>query len=93
MQLGFADCFPRLLLYNLCMSFKNIGVSDEAYTRLKKFKMPGDSFSAVILRELPEPCATAGEIEDYFKEHGVPKVDPKRRQAMLSARGRRSNRK
>lgn len=74
------------------MSFRNIGISDEAYARLKKFKMPGDSFSAVILRELPEPCETAGEIEDYFRDHPVPKADPKLRQAMLRGRGRRSNR-
>jgi hypothetical protein len=48
------------------MRFRNIGINDEAYARLKQFELPGDSFSAVILRELPEPCKTAGEIESYF---------------------------
>jgi predicted CopG family antitoxin len=75
------------------MSFRNIGINDEAYARLKQFKLPGDSFSAVILRELPEPCKTAGEIESYFKEHGVPEANPKLRRAMLAGRGRRSSRK
>ena len=75
------------------MSFRNIGINDEAYARLKKFKLPGDSFSAVILRELPEPCATAGEIEDHFKEHGVPKANPKLRRMLLAGRSRRSHRK
>ena len=73
------------------MSFRNIGINDEAYARLKKFKMPGDSFSEVILRELPEPCETAGQVEDFFKQHGVPKANPKLRQAMLTGRGRRSH--
>ena len=86
-------CFSRPFMYNLCMSFRNIGISDEAYARLKKFKMPGDSFSEVILRELPEPCETAGEIENYFKEHGVPKANPMLRQALQAGRGRRSHRK
>ena len=75
------------------MSFRNIGISDQAYARLKKFKKPGDSFSEVILRELPEPCGTAGEIEDFFTEHGVPSANRKLRQAMLAGRGRRSQRK
>jgi predicted CopG family antitoxin len=72
------------------MSFRTIGINDEAYARLKKFKMPGDSFSEVILRELPEPYKTAGEIEDHFAKHGVTKVDPNLRGAMLAGRGRRT---
>ena len=75
------------------MRFRNIGINDEAYARLKKFKMPGDSFSEVILRELPEPYKTAGEIEDHFTKHGVPPAEPKLRRAMLAGRGPRSKRK
>jgi len=33
------------------MSFRSIGIDAEAHTRLKTFKLPGDSFSPVILRE------------------------------------------
>ena len=74
------------------MSFGNTGISDDAYARLKGLKQPGDSFSTVILRELPEPCETASAIEDYFKEHGVPAASTKLRRAMLAGRGRRSRR-
>ena len=68
-------------------------MSEEAYARLRRFKLPGDSFSGVILRELPEPFEKAGELEGYFTQHGVPKANPKLRRAMLAGRGRRSARK
>ena len=55
--------------------------------------MPGESFSDVVLREIPVPCETAGEILDYFESHPVPKVNPRLRAAILTRRGRRSNRK
>jgi hypothetical protein len=71
----------------------NINVSTVAYGRLKKRKGPGESFSDVILREVPEmPLETCGQILDYFETHGVPKADPKLRAAMLAGRGRRSKR-
>jgi hypothetical protein len=60
---------------------------------LKKQKLPGESFSDVVLREIPVPCETAGEILDYFKSHSVPKANPKLRAAMLAGRGRRVNRR
>lgn len=70
----------------------NITIKEEAYKRLKKLKQPGDSFTDVILRELPDPLETAGEILDYFEKHPVPKANPKLLEAMLSCRGRRSRR-
>ncbi len=71
----------------------NVTLSMAAHARLKKHKGPGDSFSDVVLREVPElPLETCGQIEDFFKAHGVPKADPRLRQAMLSGRGRRSKR-
>lgn len=69
-----------------------ITLSVEAYARLKKLKEPGDSYSDVILRELPDPCLTAGELLDRLEREGVPKADPKLRAAWLAGRGRRSNR-
>jgi hypothetical protein len=70
-----------------------ITLSTEAHARLRKHKAPGDSFSDVVLREVPEPpLATCGQLEDYFKAKGVPKADPKLRAAMLSGRRRRSKR-
>jgi hypothetical protein len=75
------------------MAFKTLTVNEEAHTRLRQHKEPGESFSDVILREVPPPpLKTCGEIEDYFREHGVPKANPRLRAAMLAGRGRRSNR-
>jgi predicted CopG family antitoxin len=74
------------------MASTNVNISDAAYKRLKKLKRPGDSFSDVLLRELPEPCETAGELLDYFEKYGVPKANPRLRRAMLDQRSRRSRR-
>jgi len=79
-------------MYAACMATVTISIKQEAHERLKKQKMPGESFSDVILREIPEPLETAGQILDYFKLHPVPKANPKFEHAMLSDRGRRSKR-
>ena len=69
-----------------------INVSVEAHERLKKLKGPGDSFSDVILRELPNPCDTAGELLDRLEGLQLPMRDPKLRAAVLAGRGRRFRR-
>ena len=74
------------------MATTTISIKQAAYERLKKQRMPGESFSDVILREIPEPLETAGEILDYFSNHSVPKANPKLERAMLGGRGRRSKR-
>jgi predicted CopG family antitoxin len=70
----------------------NITLTKPAYEKLKKLKEPGESFSQMVMRELPDRLNTAGEVLDYFGKHGVPKANPKLEQKMLSGRGRRSNR-
>lgn len=70
----------------------NITLTKPAYERLKKLKEPGESFSQMVMRELPEKCDTLGEILDYYSKHGVPKPDPELRKRMLEGRGRRSRR-
>ncbi len=75
------------------MSYKTLSVRIEAYTRLKKLKAPGESFSDVILRELPEPWETCGDVLDGLRHTHVPQPDPKLMSAVLKGRGRRSPRR
>jgi predicted CopG family antitoxin len=75
------------------MATTTIALTRPAYDRLKKQKLPGESFSDVVLREIPAPCETAGEILDHFQSHPVPRATPELRAAMLAGRGRRSVRK
>lgn len=75
------------------MATNNISISEAAYRRLKKLKEPGDSFTDVLLRELPDPADTCGEVLDVLEKNGVPKTDPVLEKAALAGRGRRSTRK
>jgi predicted CopG family antitoxin len=76
------------------MASITVTLSTEAHARLKKRKLPGDSFSDVILRELPLSWETAGEVVDGLYEiDDLPKVNPKLRAAVLAGRGRRSPRR
>ncbi len=75
------------------MATTTIALTQPAYERLKKQKLPGESFSDVVLREIPEPCETAGDVLESLQRNPSTRVDPKRIDAFLAARGRRSNRK
>jgi hypothetical protein len=75
------------------MAFVTVTITMEARNRLKKFKAPGDSFSDVILSELPEPWITAGDMPDGTARIRIPRADPKLRASVLAGRGRRSSRK
>jgi predicted CopG family antitoxin len=86
------SCLATVSVYFLCMAFVTLTITTEAHRRLKNLKAPGDSFSEVILRELPEPCQTAGEVLDRLDTIEVPKANHRLRAAMLAGRGRRSPR-
>ena len=77
---------------SIYMATTTIALTQPAYERLKKQKLPGESFSDVVLREIPVPCETAGEVLDYFESHPVPKANPALRDAVIEGRGRRSRR-
>ena len=79
----------RVIFY---VPYTTISVNDRAIARLRKNKLPGDTYSDVILRELPDPADTLGELLDCWEHEEGPKANPKLRAAMLSGRGRRSNR-
>lgn len=75
------------------MSFKTLTISDEAHQRLKKRKLPGESFTQVILREIPEPLETAGDVLDYLRSEPAPQLDRRALESLRKGRGRRSHRK
>ncbi len=75
------------------MGFRTLTISDEAHQRLKKHKLPGESFTQVILRELPEPLETAGEVLDFLKSEPPPELDRKALEALRQRHARRSPRR
>ena len=85
------DCQP--FVYILCMAFKTLTISEEAHQRLKKHKLPGESFTQVILREIPEPFETAGDVLEFLRAEPPPKLDRVALAALRRGRGRRSIRK
>ena len=75
------------------MAFKTLTITEEAHERLRKHKLPGESFTQVILRELPEPLETAGDVLDFLRSQPRPKIDRPALESLRRGRGRRSNRK
>lgn len=88
------SCHPlAFFVYVSCMAFKTLTISEEAHQRLKKHKLPGESFTQVILRELPEPLETAGEVLDYLTSEPPARLDRRALETLRRGRGRRSNRR
>jgi predicted CopG family antitoxin len=69
-----------------------ITISTEAHKRLKKLKEGAESFSDVILREVPEKANTFGDLERLMEGKSFPAADPKLLLAVREGRGRRSPR-
>jgi hypothetical protein len=60
-----------------CMkSYVTITLNTEAVARLKRNKLPGDSYSDVVLREMPDCGETAGELLHRLERVEVPKANP-----------------
>ena len=70
-----------------------ITISTEAHRRLAKLKEGSESFSDVILRELPERADTFGDLERLMKDRELAPANPKLMEAVIKGRGRRSPRK
>jgi predicted CopG family antitoxin len=60
---------------SIVMACTTIALTQPAYERLKKQKLPGESFSDVVLREIPNPCETCGDVLDSLKQKPVPEYD------------------
>lgn len=88
-----ASCSAREFVYILCTPFKTLTISDEAHQRLKRHKLPGESFTQVILREIPEPLETAGDVLDFLKSEAPPRLDRAALDTLRKSRGRRSPRR
>ena len=73
-----------------CNMGVNITLTRPAYERLKKLKEPGESFSDMVIRELPERADTLGELLDYWDKREMPKGNPKRAAELLARRGNRA---
>ena len=82
-----------MFIYFSCMAFKALTISEEAHERLRKHKMPGESLTDVILREVPDPLETAGEVLAFLKSQPQPQIDRQALASLRSGRGRRSNRR
>jgi predicted CopG family antitoxin len=73
------------------MASTTITLNQPAYTRLKKLKRPGQSFSEVVLEHLHVPADTAGELLDYLESQPLPRgLNIERMEKALKARKRRS---
>ncbi len=78
------------------MATMTISVTTEAYEALKRLKEEGQSFSDVIVRNLPQPKPrTCGELLKELERDftGVRVADPELMKAVREGRGRRSNRR
>jgi hypothetical protein len=72
-----------------------ISVTTEAYEALKRLKGKGQSFSEVIVQNIPGPGPrTCGELLDELERdfEGVPITTVARLERLRAERGRRSNR-
>jgi hypothetical protein len=75
------------------MATTTISIAADVHERLCKLRLrPEESFSPVPRRELADPFEACGELLDHFAKVGVPRANPKLRQALAQGRGRRSRR-
>jgi predicted CopG family antitoxin len=78
------------------MASNTVALNSKAYGVLKALKKPNQSFSDVVLENLPtQRPTTCGELLDELQRDfaGVHLLDPELTKAMLAGRGRRSNRR
>jgi predicted CopG family antitoxin len=81
------------MLHVWIMATVTISVTTEAHERLKNLKEEGESFSEVILRELPPKARNDGELLDIIWSRPAPAADPELMAEVRRGRGRRSNRR
>jgi predicted CopG family antitoxin len=75
------------------MATVTLSITAEAHERLKNLKDQNESFSDVILREVPKKARNAGELFDMLMARPTPACDPKLMAKVRRGRGRTSGRK
>jgi len=70
---------------------KTITIDDDVYELLASLKQKkGDSFTKVLRRAIPRPCATAGELLEAYESAPLPNVNWEVLDKIAAGRGRRS---
>jgi predicted CopG family antitoxin len=73
------------------MATITLTVTTEVHDRLKKLKVGRESFSEMLLRELPDRANTCGEVIEKLEGRQLPPMDPNLLTAVRSGKGRRSH--
>jgi predicted CopG family antitoxin len=74
------------------MATITLTVTTEVHEKLKKLKVGQESFSEMLMRELPDRANTCGEVLEKLEGRELPPMDQKLLKAVRSGRGRHSNR-
>jgi predicted CopG family antitoxin len=74
------------------MATITLTVTTEVHAKLKKLKVGHESFSEMLMRELPDRANTCGEVLEKLKGKELPPMDPNLLKAVRSGRARRSQR-
>jgi predicted CopG family antitoxin len=86
-----APCLRALFVYYQFMATITLTVTTEVHDKLKKLKVGKESFSEMLLRELPDRANTCGEVLEKLEGRQLPPMDPNLPKAVRSGRGRRPN--
>jgi len=85
-------CLRAWFVYYVVMATITLTVTTEVHDKLKKLKIGKESFSAMLLRELPDRANTCGDVLEKLEGKELPAMDPILLKAVRSGRGRRCNR-
>ena len=89
---GISPCLHALFVYCEPIATITLTVTTEVHDKLKKLKVGKESFSEMLMRELPDRANTCGEVLEKLEGKVLPPMDPDLLAAVRLGRGRRSNR-
>jgi predicted CopG family antitoxin len=74
------------------MATITLTVTTAVHDKLKKLKVGSESFSEMLMRELPDRANTCGDVLEKLEGKAFPPMDPVLLKAVRGGRGRRPNR-